>query len=105
MVLTLGMWTVLAVAAGRRVTLSRTVLRAESILAAVVGLAVTVMLGATAVWWASMASQAPSFLTADPTGAPLDPWLAGTVALMLAATGVGPGGVVRLTRNLANIPG
>lgn len=105
MALTLGMWTVVAVAAGRRVTLSRTVLRAESILAAVVGLAMTVMLGATAVWWAAMANQAPSFLTSDPTGAPLDPWLAGTVALMLAATGVGLGGVVRVTRNLASIRG
>jgi hypothetical protein len=105
MALTLGMWTVVAVAAGRRVTLSRTVLRAESGLAAVVALAMTVMLGATAVWWASMASQAPSFLTSDPTGAPLDPWLAWTVALMLTATSVGLAGVVRVTRNLASIRG
>ncbi|MHB1930524.1 MAG: hypothetical protein ACYCUG_14110 [Acidimicrobiales bacterium] len=105
MALTFGMWTAVAVAAGRRLTLSRSVLRAESAVAAVVGLAMIAMLGATAVWWASMATQAPSFLTSDPTGAPLDPWLVGTVVLMLAAMSMGVGGMLRVARNLAGLRG
>lgn len=97
--LTLALWTVVAVVAGRRVNLSRPVLLAESALAVIVATAMATMLAATSVWWAAVATDAPSFLTSSPGSGPVNPLLAATVALMLVATAAGTGGVVRIAHN------
>jgi len=100
-VITLTMWTVVAVAAARRVQLRSAVLKAEATLGAAVAVAMMVMVGATAVWWGSMAKDAPSFLDASPGGGPGSPWdlwLVATVALMGAAAVVATVGVVREAR-------
>jgi len=100
-VITLTMWTVVAVAAARRLQFRSAVLKAEAALGAVVAVGMVVMVGATAVWWGSMAKDAPSFLKASPGGAPGSPWdlwLVATVALMGAAVVVAAVGVAREAR-------
>jgi hypothetical protein len=100
-VITLALWTVVAVAAARRSVFSPAILTAEAILAAAVALAMTVMVGATAVWWGAMAADAPAFLSASPGNAPgstWDAWFIATVALMVLAMGVAACGVVREAR-------
>jgi len=100
-VITLTLWTVVAVAAGRRVDLTSAVLIAEATLAAAIAVAMVVMVGATAVWWGAMAKDAPAFLNAGPAGAPGSPWdtwLIATVALMAVAMGTAAVGVVREAR-------
>jgi len=67
-VITLTSWTVVAVAAGRRIELSKAMLTMEAILAAAVAVAMVTMVVATAVWWGAMATDAPSFLNASPAG-------------------------------------
>ena len=101
LVTTLTLWTVVAVSAGRRVVFSKAILTAEAILAVVISVAMIVMVGATAVWWAAMAKYAPSFLSASPgggLGSSWDVWLVATVALMVIAMITGAGGVVREAR-------
>jgi len=100
-VMTLTLWTVVAIVAGNRVVFSKTILIAEAILAVVVAVAMVVMVGATAVWWGAMAKDAPAFLNASPggvPGSPWDVWLVATVALMVVAMGTGAIGVVRGAR-------
>lgn len=100
-VMTLASWTVVAIVAGSRVALSKTVLIAEGILAVVVAVAMVVMVGATAVWWGVLARSAPAFLSGSPggvSGSPWDVWLVATVALMVVAMGTGAVGVVREAR-------
>ena len=101
MALTLGMWTTVAVVAARRVGLARRVLLVESALAVIVATAMATILVATCVWWAAMATDAPSFLTSRAGGGPFDPVLVATVGGMLAATTAGMGGVLRVARNLS----
>ena len=50
-IIDLTLWTLVAIAAGRRVVLSKAILTAEAILAVVIAVAMIVMVGATAVWW------------------------------------------------------
>jgi hypothetical protein len=98
---TLASWTVVAIAAARRLELSRTVLVAEAVLGAAVAAAMAVMVGAIAAWWGAMADRAPSFLSASPGGAPGSPWdawLVVSVTVMVAAVGVATVGVVREAR-------
>jgi hypothetical protein len=100
-VMTLTLWTVVALVAGRRVVLSKAILTAEAILAVVIAVAMVVMVGATAVWWGAMAKDAPAFLNASPggvPGSPWDVWLVATVALMAVAMGTAAVGVVREAR-------
>ena len=100
-VMTLTLWTVVAIAAGRRVALSRAILTWEAVLAAVIAAAMAVMVGATAVWWAAMAEDAPTFLNAGPggvAGSPWDVWLVATVAVMAVAMVTAAVGVVREAR-------
>ena len=100
-VITLTSWTVVAVAAGRRIELSKAVLTAEAILAAAVAFAMVTMVVATAVWWGAMATDAPAFLSASPAGLPGSSWdilLVATVVLMVAAAGTAATGVVREVR-------
>ena len=100
-VITLTSWTVVAVAAGRRIELSKAVLTTEAILAAAVAVAMVTMVVATAVWWGAMATDAPAFLSASPAGLPGSSWdvlLVATVVLMVVATGTAAIGVVREVR-------
>ena len=100
-VITLTLWTVVAVAAGRRIELSKGVLTAEAILAAAVAAAMVTMVVSTAVWWGAMAKNASAFLNASPAGLPGSSWdllLVVTVALMVLATGTAAVGVVREVR-------
>ena len=105
-VITLTLWTVLAVAAGRRLELPTPLLTAEAVLAAAVAGAMVIMVGATVVWWGAMAEDAPAYLNASPGGAPSSPWdiwLIATVALMAAAMGTAAAGVVREVRVWAKL--
>ena len=100
-VITLTLWSVLAVTAARRIELSRAVLTTEAILAAAVALAMVTMVIATAVWWGAMATDAPAFLSASPAGLPGSSWdilLVATVVLMVVAAGTAAVGVVREVR-------
>jgi hypothetical protein len=91
----LVLWTMVAVVAARRVTFSRSLLLTESALAAGVAAAMVVILVSTAVWWAELASTAPSFLSSD-ASLPINPRLVATVALMLVASLTANAGVLRL---------
>jgi len=100
-VITLTLWTVVAIAAARRVHLSKRMLAAESVLAVAVALAMVVMIAATAAWWGAMAHDAPAFLSARPAGSPASPWdslLIATVAVMGLAIGVAAVGVTQEVR-------
>jgi hypothetical protein len=99
--LTLSLWTVAAVAATKRIELPTTILTAEAVLAATIAGAMMIIVGATAVWWATMAEHAPTFLSASPGGAPGSPWdlwFIATVVLMVVAIGAATAGVVREVR-------
>ena len=99
--LTLTSWTVVAVAAGRRVELPTAILTAEAALAAATAGAMVVMITATAVWWGAMARDAPTFLGNSPGGAPGSPWdiwLVATVVLMTVAISAAVLGVSREVR-------
>jgi hypothetical protein len=96
-VLALTLWTAVAVAAGRRVTLSRPFLVVEAVLAVAVAGAMLVILTATALWWAAIAGHAPSFLSADPSS-PLNAQLVATVALMTVAVAAAVAGVISIVR-------
>ncbi len=100
-VITLSSWTVVAVAAGRRIEISRAMLTTEGVLAAAVAAAMMTMLVAIAFWWGAMAKAAPAFLNASPAGLPGSSWdilLVATVALMVVATGTAAVGVAREVR-------
>jgi hypothetical protein len=106
-VVTLSMWTVAAVAAGRQLELSRHILNAEAALGVLVAVAMVAMVGATAVWWAAMVKNAPSYLNASPGGAPGSPWdvwLIATVALMVGAMGTAAAGAFRIARVRIKMP-
>lgn len=97
--LTLGLWTATAVAAARRVSLTRTVFVAEAALAVAVAASMAVMVAATAVWWAAITSDQGSLVAAAGRGSaasPLQPVLALAAALMLVAASFGAAGVVRI---------
>ena len=100
-VITMALWTVVAVAAARRVKFPPAILTVEALLAIAIAVAMLVMLGATAVWWGAMAKDAPAFLSSSPGGAPGTPWdlwLVATVLLMAAAMGTAAVGVARELR-------
>jgi hypothetical protein len=81
---TLILWTVLAVTAAKQVAFSRPLILGEAGLAVAVAAAMVVMLAATALWWAAMAINAPSFLSSH-RSIPLNTRLLTTVALMTLA--------------------
>ncbi len=95
---TLMLWTVVAVAAARQVTFSRSLLVAEAGLAVAVAVAMVVILTATTLWWATMADHGPSFLSGDPSS-PLNARLVSTVALMTLAAATATSGVIRIVRS------
>jgi hypothetical protein len=56
-----------------------------------------VMLAATAVWWAFMATNAPSFLSSDPS-LPLNARLVATVVCMTLAAAIATAESIRIVR-------
>jgi hypothetical protein len=85
---TLGLWTVAAVAVGRRLALTPSVLAIEALLAAALTAGMVAMTTATAIWWSSMAADAPWFLhgaAPGSGGSPFEPRLAVTMAVMVSA--------------------
>jgi hypothetical protein len=92
---TLALWTVVAVAAARRVTFSRLLLIVEGTLAVTVTTTMAVILVATTLWWATVADHAPSLR-------PDDPRLIATVGLMALASATAIGGATRVARAWAN---
>ncbi len=81
-------WTVVAVVAVRRMTLSSGVLRMEAILAYAVTLAMVVITAGVALWWGVMGFAAPRFFqgAAGSSSLALTPHLVGLMVLMLVAT-------------------
>jgi len=98
----LALWTAVAVRAVRRIDTGRAVLGIEALLAAGVALAMAVMTAATAAWWVALSSDAPWFLRGARPGtspSPLEPRLALTMVVMVAATAIAARGVVRAGRS------
>jgi hypothetical protein len=101
LVVTLTLWTIVALAIGRRLTLTRSVLALEAWLAGAITTAMIVMTVATAIWWTAIASDAPWFLhgtTQGSTGSAFEPRLAVTVAVMLLAVSAAACGTIRVAR-------
>jgi hypothetical protein len=94
----LALWTSAGVIVARRLELSRALLLAETVLAAVTAAAMAAMTAATALWWAVMASAAPWFLWGSPRGtpsSPLSPVLVVTMLVMLGASLAAAAGAAR----------
>lgn len=95
---TLGQWTAVAVATGRRLVLSDRTLRLESVLAVGVGAAIVGIAASASVWWVTMARDAPAFLTGSAGGSPsiVTPNLVVTMGLMAFAVATSLMGVARI---------
>jgi hypothetical protein len=103
---TLAQWTAAGVVAVRRIDFTRRVLHFEATLAVVVAGTMALITAATALWWGTMAADAPWFLQGAQTGTsppPFNVQLALTVALMLGALLVATYGVVRVARSWAGL--
>jgi hypothetical protein len=98
-VATLVLWTLLAVAAARNVTFSRSVLAAEAGLAVAVALAVVGIFAATSLWWALIAERAPTVL-GDNSATPLNARLFATVGVMALAAATATAGALRIVKSL-----
>lgn len=99
---TLALWTAVAVAAARRIELRTQVIRFEASLAMALGGVMVAVTAATAVWWATMAVDAPWFLQGAPTRTTPSPFtlqLVLTLALMVGAVIVAGCGVLRIGRS------
>ena len=96
---TLVLWTLLAVVAARNATFSRPVLAAEAGMATAVALAVISILAATILWWVLIAERAPTFLSGD-LATPLNARLVATVAVMALAAVAATAGAVRIAQCL-----
>ena len=104
---TLALWTVAAVAIGRRLALSHSVLATEAMLAAVLTAAMVSMTAATAIWWAAMATDAPWFLrgaVAGSSGSGFEPRLALTLVVMVGAVIAASYGTFRAARAWRSTP-
>jgi hypothetical protein len=103
---TAAQWTAAGVAAARRIDLTRRVLHFEAVLAVAVAGTMVVITAATALWWGTMATDAPWFLQGTATGTSPSPFtvqLVLTMALMLMAALVAAYGVVRVARSWAGL--
>jgi hypothetical protein len=98
-VVTLALWTVLAVVVARKVTFARSLLAAEAGMAVAVALAIVGIIAATGLWWAFMAERAPTFISGNPAF-PVSSRLVATVALMALAGTAATLGAVRIGRSL-----
>jgi hypothetical protein len=100
-VVSLTLWTAVAVSVGRRVDLSRRAVRAEAGLALGLAAVMGVVTAASVVWWVGMAVYAPTFLTGQPAGtgsALFDLPLLVAVGVMLAGLALSTVGVRRIVR-------
>lgn len=68
-------WTNVAVAAGGRITFTRAELAGESALALVVAVCMTVVAGATAVWWRAVPATLPGSSTVPRPAPPAPGWI------------------------------
>ena len=94
-------WATAAAAVTRRLELSRSALRVESLLAVMVGASMLVMTAAAIVWWASLANVAPWFFSGRPigsTGSVIQPNIVVASVLILSATLLGLVGATRSAR-------
>ncbi len=98
-VVTMVLWTVLAVVAAQNVTFSRSLLAAEAGLATAVALAIVVILAAATLWWILIAQRAPTFFSGD-SATPLNARLIATVAVMAIAAVAATAGAVRIAQSL-----
>jgi hypothetical protein len=89
-IVSITLWTAVAVAVGRRVELSPRALRVEAGLALGLATVMVVVTAASVVWWIGMAVYAPSFVNGLP--------LAVAVGLMLVGLAVSGVGVRRIVR-------
>lgn len=96
--ITLILWTGAAVAAARRLEMSRRLLRAEVTLGLVVATAMLAILAATGLWWTTLAERAPLFLSADPS-TPVNGRLIASVIIMVVSAASASAGLVRITRS------
>jgi hypothetical protein len=107
LVATVAGWTVAAGGTVRRLGLSFPVLRFEGLLAVALAVVMVAVLGATTVWWAAVATDAPGFLSGAPAGAagsPVTPPLLIAGACMLAGMGLAVRGAGRVTGALRSHP-
>jgi hypothetical protein len=94
-------WVAAATAVARRLELSLSALRLETALAAAVGIAMTVMTVASAVWWASLANAAPWFFSGHRVGSGgsvVEPNMVGAAMFIVSATVLGLIGATRSVR-------
>ncbi len=99
---TVATWTAVAVAATRRINIGFGQLKVVGILAISVAACMLIMTAAAAVWWGSMATTAPWFLTGTPVGSAASPWatnLLTVLILMAVASGTGAVGSARVLRS------
>ena len=107
-VLSLAGWAVVAVAAGRRVDLRRSTMRAEALLATTLTAVMVAALVAAVTWSAAIATSAPGFLHGAPTGTrgsalnvPVTGPLVPALVVMLVASVVGIIGTVHMHNRTA----
>ncbi len=95
---TLGQWTAVAVAAGRRLALTDRILRVETGLALALGGVILAISVSASAWWILMARRAPSFLTGSPgdTASIVTPSFVVTLGLMAIAVATATVGVTRV---------
>ncbi len=105
---TLTQWTMVGVAAARRIDFARKVLRFEAVLAVLLAGVMAAVTIATALWWAAMATDAPWFIQGTPTGtrpSPVNLQLLLTMALMLSGVLIAGFGVIRIRRSWTGLQG
>lgn len=92
-VCSIAAWTGAAVIAAKQLILGWITLRLETFLAAAVTLTMVTMTGATAIWWAAVATASPTFFGSGV------PWnMLAVVLTMLVASSAATGGLVRSVR-------
>jgi hypothetical protein len=99
---TLAQWTVTGVATARRIDWARRTLRIEAVLAVAVAGVMATMTVATALWWGTVAQDAPWFLHGTASGTHPSPFtlqLVVTMMLMLISVLVAVYGTVEVGRS------
>ena len=83
---TIAMWAAAAVTTARRLDIGLTQLKFDGVLAVSVGVCMPVMTAAAAVWWGSMATTAPWFLSGTPTGSSPSPLALNLIGVLIVMT-------------------
>lgn len=95
-------WSAAAVAITRRLTIESAKLKILGFLAVAVALSMPMMTAAAAAWWGAMAATAPWFLAGTPNGSAPSPLIANLFAVltvMMLASAIGSGGMIRVLRS------